>query len=152
MCTSKNLAPTACYTRTARRPSKLSNWKLNRCWLAAGPSHVALRDALALKPAAWKVHLRRANGIPCRSFVHFRNPRSRIFGSQQVCQPRSFCLIDLTILYIGEYPLLKRQFQDAGLNVIEKLLVGAEIEPSTAVFDVQPYVTSWPDHLFPRSS
>jgi len=60
--------------------------------------------------------------------VHFRHPKSRIFGLQQVCQPRSFCLIDLTTLYIGEYHLLKRQFQYAGLNVVEKLLAEVEIE------------------------
>lgn len=65
--------------------------------------------------------------IPYRSCLHFRNPKSRIIGSQQVCQPRSVCLINLAST-IGEYPLLNRQFPDDGLNVVEDLLTWAEIE------------------------
>jgi hypothetical protein len=48
--------------------------------------------------------------IPHLSCLHFRDPKLRIFGSQQVCQPRSFGLNNQVSSTIGEHPLLTSRF------------------------------------------
>ena len=66
--------------------------------------------------------------IPYLSCPHLVYPKSRISGSQQVCQPRSFGLFNQLSSTMGKFPLSNRRFPDNDLDVVEDLLTGAEIE------------------------